>query len=331
MRAVIITRPGGPEVLEVREVPRPTPSPKEILVRVHASALNRADILQREGRYPPPPGAPVDIPGMEFAGEIAAVGNGARSWREGDRAFGIVGGGAQAEYLVVHADAVARLPPSIPWNEAGATAEAFLTAHDAMVTQAGVRAGERILIHAVGSGVGLAAVQLARALGAIPYGTSRTPDKITRAREHGLEDGVAVGSDVSALVLAAAGWTDGRGMDVVLDLVGGAYVAPSIAALALKGRLMLIGTVAGGSAQVDVGRVLRQRLTIRGTVLRSRSLEEKIAATRAFASDVVPLLERRVVHPVIDSVFLIDHVADAHRRMESNASFGKVVLDVIST
>ena len=329
MRAVVITRPGAPEVLEVREIPRPAPGLEELLIRVRTSALNRADIMQREGRYPPPPGAPADVPGIEFAGEVIAAGNSVRGWRTGDRAFGIVGGGAHAEYLVVHAEAVARLPESIGWPEAGASPEAFLTAHDAMVVQAGLVAGERVLIHAVGSGVGLAAVQLARAIGAIPYGTSRTPDKISRAREHGLEAGIVLGSNLGALVPACAEWSGGKGMNVVVDLVGGPYVEPSIATLALKGRLMLVGMVAGGAAPLDLGRVLRQRLTIRGTVLRSRPLEEKIAATRAFATDVVPLLERGAVHPVIDSRFAFTDVVAAHQRLESNETFGKVVLEMM--
>jgi putative PIG3 family NAD(P)H quinone oxidoreductase len=328
MRAAVITRPGPPDVLEVRDVPRPSPADEELLIRVVTSSLNRADILQREGRYPVPPGAPADIPGMEFAGEVVGYGSAVRGWTEGDRAFGIVGGGAHAEFLVVHADAVARLPASIAWTDAGASPEAYLTAHDAMVTQAQLRAGERVLIHAVGSGVGLASVQIARAFGAIPYGTSRTSDKIARAREHGLEDGIALGSDVGALAEAVAVWSGGKGMSMVMDLVGGPYVAPSVAALAPKGRLMLIGTVAGATAQLDLGRVLRQRLTIRGTVLRSRSLEEKIAAARAFASEVVPLLERGVLRPVIDARFALAEIVAAHRRLESNDTFGKVVIEM---
>lgn len=328
MRAAVITHPGPPEVLEVREVARPTPGAAELLIRVVTSSLNRADILQREGRYPPPPGAPVDIPGIEFAGEVAGFGASVRGWSEGDRAFGIVAGGAHAEFLVVHADAAARLPPSLSWTDAGAAPEAYLTAYDAMVTQAQLVPGERVLIHAVGSGVGLAAVQLARALGAIPYGTSRTVDKIERSRAHGLEDGVVLGNDVGALAGAVAGWSGGEGMNVVLDLVGGPYVAPSVAALALKGRLMLIGTVAGRSAELDLGRMLHKRLTVRGTVLRARSLDEKIAATRTFAREVVPLLERGILRPAIDTRFPLAEVVAAHRRLESNDTFGKVVLEM---
>src|ERR671917_352635 len=168
MKAVVITRPGGPEVLEVRDVERPEPGAGEVLVRVRATALNRADLMQREGRYPPPPGAPADIPGLEFAGEVAALGPGAREWREGDRVFGITGGGSYAEYVVAHERTLAAVPASLDWDDAAAVPEAFITAHDALVSQAAVRASEVVLIHAVGSGVGLAAAQVTRALGALP-------------------------------------------------------------------------------------------------------------------------------------------------------------------
>src|SRR5918999_5931341 len=216
MRAIVISRPGGPDVLEAREIDRPEPGTGEVLIRVRATALNRADLMQREGRYPPPPGVPADIPGLEFAGEVAALGPGAREWREGDRVFGITGGGSYAEYLVAHERTLAAAPASLTWEEAAAVPEAFITAHDALMTQAAVRPSERVLIHAIGSGVGLAASQLARAFGAVPFGTSRTPDKIDRARAFGLEDGVALDRDTAPLADAVLGWTNGRGVDVVL-------------------------------------------------------------------------------------------------------------------
>ncbi len=328
MRAAIITRPGGPEVLEVRDVPTPAPSSGELLVRVVASALNRADLLQRMGRYPAPAGVSADVPGIEFAGEVVAVGPGVATSRIGSRVFGIAGGGAHAEYLVAHERAVAVIPPNLAWIEAAAVPEAFITAHDAMWIQAELRPCERVLIHAVGSGVGLAAVQLARAIGAIPFGTARTPDKVERARRLGLEDGVAISGDLSVLASAVESWTEGRGIDVVLDLAGGPYVAASLGALAVRGRLVLVGTVAGRRTEIDLGIVLRKRLRITGTVLRARPLEEKIAATRAFASEVVPLLAAGAVVPVVDDVFDLDEIARAHERLESNATFGKVVIRV---
>jgi NADPH:quinone reductase len=327
MRAAIITRPGGPDVLEVQERPTPVPSDNEVLIRVHASALNRADLLQREGHYPAPPGAPADIPGLEFAGEVAALGKDVTGWREGDRVFGVVGGGGNAEYLVADAQTVARVPSVLSWTDAAAIPEAFITAHDALVTQAGVRAGESVLIHAVGSGVGLASVQLARAWRATPYGTARTASKIEKAREFGLADGIVVGDDTMVIVPAVERWTTGKGIDVTLDLVAGAYVPAEIQAAAKRGRIMFIGTVAGRTATVPIGMVLGKRLTLRGTVLRARSIEEKREVTAAFARDVVPLFESGVLGPTVDRVFPLVEIAAAHERLASNETFGKVVID----
>jgi NADPH:quinone reductase len=328
MRAVVITRPGGPEVLELRDVPRPEPGYGQVLVHVRASALNRADLLQREGRYPAPPDASAQIPGIEFAGDIAALGDGVRSWKVGERVFGIIGGGAHAEYVVAHERAVARVPDNLSWSEAAAIPEVFITAHDALVAQASLRLSESVLIHAVGSGVGLAAVQLTRSLGGVPFGTARTAEKIDRAREYGLEDGLAVGRELTGLAERVDSWTGGRGVDVVLDLVGGPYVTASVNALAAKGRLILIGTMAGRQTQLPLGRVLSSRLTIRGTVLRARPLEERILATRAFAAEVVPLLARGALKAVVDSEFALADIQRAHAQLESNATVGKVVVRV---
>jgi putative PIG3 family NAD(P)H quinone oxidoreductase len=328
MRAVVITRAGGPEGLAVREVPMPSPGPGEILVRVRASALNRADILQREGRYPPPPGAPADIPGLEFAGEVVECGSGATRWKPGARLFGIVAGGAHAEFLVTNQDAVAAVPDHVGWLDAAAIPEAFITAHDAMITQAQLAIGETVLVHAVASGVGLAAVQLARAWGAIPFGTSRTAEKLLAAREIGLEDGIAIHGDFDPLAKKVEAWTTGRGIDVTLDLVGGPYLAASAKVAASRGRIMIIGSLAGQTGDFPLGIVLRKRLQLRGTVLRSRSLAEKIDATAGFERDVVPLVATGRVRPVIDSVHALDRIADAHRRMESNESVGKIVIQM---
>lgn len=326
MRAVVITQPGGPEVLEIRDVPTPILAAGEVLVRVRAAGLNRADLLQRQGRYPAPPGVSPDIPGLEFAGEIAELGPQVEIWRPGQRVFGIVAGGAHAEYLVTHHATLAEVPANLDWAQAGSIPEAFITAHDALWKQAQLRAGESVLIHAVGSGVGLAAVQLVRAFGAIPYGTARTADKIERARPLGLEDGIQLDASLQGLAEHVERWTDGRGFDVILDLVGGPYVAASVDALALRGRLMLVATSAGRKAEFDLGRSLSRRVTIRGTVLRARPLEEKIAVTRSFADEVVPLFARGVLRPNLDSVFPLSDVRAAHQRLESNATFGKVVL-----
>jgi len=328
MRAAVITRPGGPEVLDVEQRPTPIPRASEVLVRVRASALNRADLAQRQGHYPAPPGSPADIPGLEFAGEIEAVGEDAHGWREGDRVFGITGGGGNAEYLVADAGTLARVPERLSWTEAAAVPEAFMTAYDSLVSQAQVQRNETVLIHAVGSGVGLAGTQLARAWSATPFGTARTAEKIERAREYGLADGVALGDDPEAFVPHAERWSNGTGIDVTLDLVGGAYVPADVRAAATRGRIMIIGTVAGAMATVPIGLVLRKRLTLRGTALRSRTLEEKRAVAQAFARDVVPLFENGALRPTIDQVFDLEQIRAAHERLASNATFGKVVLRV---
>ncbi|HEU4932479.1 MAG TPA: NAD(P)H-quinone oxidoreductase [Pyrinomonadaceae bacterium] len=326
MKAVVITRFGGPEVLKIQDVPDPQPGPDEVLVHVRSSALNRADLLQRLGGYAAPPGAPQNISGLEFAGEIAELGTNARRWHEGDRVMGIVGGGAHAEFVTAHQDALAAVPPNLEWPAAGAIPEVFITAYDAL-QQAGFKAGENVLIHAVGSGVGLAATQLVKALGGRAFGTSRTPDKIERAKRFGLDAGYVVPDPSSLAGLSAfAENVTGGGFDVVLDLNGGPYFAASLEAMALKGRIILIGGVAGGKTNVDLYQILGKRLHIIGTVLRARSLEEKIAITTAFTREVVPLLAAGTIQPVIDSVFPREQIQDAHRRLESNETFGKVVL-----
>ena len=324
MRALRITRPGS---LELDTLPLPEPGAEEVLVRVSAAALNRADLMQRAGRYPAPAGVPADIPGLEFSGTVAAVGPSSARWRIGDRICGLVGGGAQAEYLTTHERAVTAVPDALGMVEAAAVPEAFITAHDALVTQAGVQPGERVLIFAVASGVGLAAVHLVRALGAQAFGTTRTPAKIARVMAEGLSGGAAV-TEPDDVPAHADRWTEGRGMDIVLDLVGGAWAAAAVQALAPRGRLMCIGTLAGTSATLDLRRILTRRLTIRGTVLRSRSLGEKIAATEAFARDVTPLLARGTVRPVIDDVYELENAAAAYDRLESGDTTGKLVLTI---
>lgn len=326
MRAVWITRFGGPECLEVRAAPRPEIAADQVLVRVRASGLNRADLLQRQGMYPAPHGNPQEIPGIEFAGEVAEVGPLVQMWKPGQRVLGLAGGGAQAQYLAMQERLLADVPANLDWGEAASIPEAFITAHDALWKQADLRPSETVLIHAVGSGVGLAAVQLARAIHAVPYGTSRTADKIEKARPLGLEDGIQVRQNFDEMVSAANKWTAGRGINVVLDLVGGPYVKANQKLLANKGRMMLVGSVAGGSYELDSRFVMSKRLSIRGTMLRARSLEEKILATRAFAAEVVPLFANGVLRPNLDSQFKMAEVAKAHARLESNETFGKVVL-----
>jgi len=323
MKAIVITRPGGPEVLELREVPAPEPARGEVRVRARATAVNRADLLQRMGQYPAPPDAPPDIPGLELAGEIDALGPGVRDWAVGDRVFGLCGGGAYAEQVVVHARTVARIPAALSFTDAAAVPEAFITAWDAAVTQAGLAAGETLLVHAVGSGVGTAAAQIARAIGARSIGTARTADKLERARALGLDHGVLAADGRFAEAVAKVG-----AADVILELVGGAYLAEDLRCVAPRGRIVLVGLMAGARAELDLGVILRQRLRVLGTVLRARPLEEKIAVTQAFARHLVPLFERGVLRPVVDRVLPLSAAAEAHSHMASNAGFGKVVLEV---
>lgn len=328
MRAVVITKPGGPEVLELREVELPEPSAGEVRVRIRASAVNRADLLQRMGAYPPPPDSPRDIPGLEIAGEVDAVGAGVSEWTKGDRVFGVVGGGAYAEAVTVHARTLARIPEGLDFTEAAAVPEAFVTAYDAMVLQAGLGAGDAVLVHAVGSGVGTAAVQIARAIGARSIGTARSEAKLERAKELGMTAGVVPTAPGGSPVFAeeVKKLTAGAGADVVLELVGGNYVPESLAALAPKGRLVLVGLLAGTRADVDLGVILRRRLRVLGTVLRARPLEEKILAAQTLGHALAPLFASGALRPVIDRVLSLDEAAEAHAYVATNAGFGKVVL-----
>ena len=329
MKAVVVTSYGGVEGIGVQEVDTPpAPTADRVRVRVHAAGLNRADILQRRGHYPAPPGYPTNIPGLEFAGEVESIGQEVRTWKIGDRVFGITAGGAQAEFVVVPESNLARIPAELDWVQAGAMPEVFITAHDALFTRAGLLMGERVLIHAAASGVGTAGIQLAHAAGAAVYGTSRTVDKLQRLHELniGLDQSVAVVSQPANFVEAVQKWTNGAGVDVILDLVGGSYFTANLEALASRGRLICVGTTAGTKSEIDLGLLLRKRLTIIGTTLRGRSIEEKAEATRLFASSVLPPVSRGVIRPIIDHVYPADEIRDAHERMESNASFGKIVL-----
>ena len=327
MKAVTIVSHGGVEGLELREVQIPgAPGADRVRVRTRAAGVNRADLLQLSGHYPPPPGYPPDIPGLEFAGEVEAIGPEVRQWKIGQKVFGITAGGAQAEYVVVPENHLAELPGNLGWSEAAAVPEVFITAHDALFTQADLKPGETLLVHAAGSGVGTAAVQLAHAAGARIFGTSRTAEKLQRSIELGLNDTIVVGDDPAVFAEAVRRWTRGRGVDVILDLVGANYLEANLNALAAKGRMMLVGTSSGGKAALDLGTAMSKRLTIIGTVLRARSNEEKATAIRLFASQVVPLLEAGIVRPVIDRVYNLEEVREAYARLQSNDSFGKVVL-----
>lgn len=334
MKAVYIKDFGGVENIEIREVENP-PQPRgtEVLINVKASALNRADLLQRRGFYPAPKGFPERILGLEFAGEVAETGDAVMNFKTGRRVFGITAGGAQAEFLLTNESLLIEIPENLNFTDAAAVPEAFITANDAVFTQGQLKENETLLIHAVGSGVGLAALQLAKAKNIQKIiGTSRTENKIVRAKEFGLNYGVAANADVSEnpkyFAEIIREFTGGKGIDVVLDLVGASYLQANLESLNLKGRLILVGTPGGSKAELNFGLVMSKRLKIIGTVLRSRSLEEKAEATRAFAEQVVPLLKSGAVAPNVDRVFKIEEIQKAHEYLESNESFGKVVLEI---
>jgi NADPH:quinone reductase len=326
MRTIVIRTPGGPEVLELRNVADPEPPFGHVRIRIKFAGVNRADLIQRAGFYPAPPGVPADIPGLEYVGTIDAVGEGTTRFKGGERVYGLVGGGAYAEYLIAHEREVALAPQSPSDESVGAAPEAFVTAYDALVTRGRLQPGERVLVHAAGSGVGTAGVQIARALGCTVIGTSRTADKLERCRAIGLDHGIVTKN--AKFADAIHEYTGGAGVDVVLDLVGGAYVPETIQAAALRARIVLVGLTAGAQADVNLGLVLRKRLEIMGTVLRSRPLEEKLEVARLLERTITPWLERGVVKPVIDRIFPLAEAAESHTYVASNESFGKVLLDV---
>ena len=330
MNAVYISEFGSIDGLELREIDMPgEPAKDQALVRVWAAGLNRADLLQARGLYPPPHGFSPNIPGLEFAGEIVSLGSGVSGWNAGDRVFGITAGEAQAEFLLIDHRLLMRIPKRLSYTEAAAIPEAFITAHDAVFTQGGLKEGETLLIHAAGSGVGLATLQMAKSRGAFVIGTSRTSAKLEKCRELGLDAAITV-ENIAELAPAVLDVSGGRGADVILDLVGAEYFHQNLMCLAPKGRLLLVGLTSGAKAEFNLALALQKRAKIIGTVLRGRSVEEKANATRLFADDFLPLIGTRKIEPNVDRVFAAADVSAAYRYIASNESFGKVVLDLSS-
>lgn len=322
VRAVRYRGAGGTEVIELGQTELGPLGPHDVEVAVAAVGLNRADVLQRRGLYPPPRGAS-DVPGLEYAGTVVAVGAQVCRRAPGDRVMGIVAGGAMAERLLAHEDETLRVPDGMDWAAAAAIPEVFVTAWDALVLQGDVRPGQAVLVHAAASGVGTAAVQLLRRAGARPIGTGRDAQKL--ARVEGLEAAIVVATPplFSGAVLASTG---GDGAAVILDGVGAAYLSENVRALRHRGTLVVIGLLAGAKGELPLGELLQKRGTVRGSVLRSRPLEEKIALARRFESEVLPGFGDGALRPVIDRVLSMRDVAEAHARMESNANVGKIVL-----
>lgn len=323
MRMVRMREPGLPEVLEVVTAVRPEAGAGQVGIRVAASGVNRADLLQRLGRYPAPAGYPQDILGMEFSGVVDRVGEGVSEDWLGRAVMGITGGGGYASYLVADPDELVTVPTTLDVESAAAVPEVFITAYDAVMLQGALMADETLLVHAIGSGVGTAALQLADRVGAHVIGTSRTADKLRKAEAVGRVHGVLGDESWPDRVMEA---TDGRGVDVVLDLVGGAYMAGNQQVLAQQGRHVVVGIPSGPRASVDLSLLMRKRAIMRGTVLRSRSREEKVALAYAFSLDVSPGFEDGSLEPVVDRVFPAEEAAAAHRYMEENRNFGKILL-----
>jgi len=326
MKAVRIVGKGGPEVLRLQETEQPRPGRGEVAVRVRATAVNRADLLQCMGRYPAPPGAPPDIPGLEYAGEIIETGPAVLSRKAGDRVMGLVGGGAFAEFLVTHERETVPIPGGMDFEQAAALPEAFATALDAIVLQAKLTLGENLLIHAVASGVGTAAIQIGALMGATVIGTSRSAEKLKRCQtELGLVHPILSRESPPRFAGQVRSLTAGHGADVTLELVGGSYLRETFAASARCGRVALVGLMAGTEAELDLGSIMHGRMTLIGTVMRSRSLEEKIIVARAFERQLLPHFSSGRLRAVIDAVFPMDQVQQGFARMASNDSFGKVV------
>ncbi len=327
MKAVRIRRPGGPEVLEIGEMPDPTPRAGEALVRIRAAGVNRADLLQRMGRYPAPAGAPAEVPGLEFAGEVVRV-EGGGGPAAGARVMGLLGGGGYAELVAVPVPLLLPVPRRLSWPEAAAVPEAFLTAADALFARGRLLPAERVLIHAAAGGVGTAALQLARAAGAELVVGTASESKLRGLRDRGLPLDVAVDYRSESFREAVERATDGEGVDVILDTVGAPYWRDNVASLSPLGRWVLVGLLGGARVEVDLAALMRNRLTVVGTVLRSRSVAEKAALTEEFGRRFLPLLEDGTLRPVLDRTFRLEEAAEAHRYMAANRNLGRLVLEI---
>lgn len=325
MRAVVLRSHGGPECLTIEDVPDPEVGADEVLIDIVATALNRADLLQVMGLYPNPRPSALEIPGLEFAGTVAAVGERVTLWKQGDEVMAIDAGGAYAQRIAVHERQLMTVPTVIGARDAAAIPEVFLTAWDALVVQGGLASGRWALVHAGASGVGTAGIQIAKAIGA-RIAVTCSAGKVQACRDLGADVVIDYGSkDFVAEVRSATG---GRGADVVLDVIGGDYVDRNLQAVASQGRIIQVGLMGGGATSVNVGMLLSKRAALIGTVLRARPIEEKIALTQRFIREMLPLFSSGQLRPIIDSRYPLDQIAEAHRYMASNANTGKILIDL---
>ena len=323
MTVIAIRSPGGPDVLVPEQRPTPAPAAGEILVKVAAAGVNRPDVMQRMGLYPPPPGA-TDIPGLEIAGEVVARGAGANRWKDGDKVMALVVGGGYAEYCLAHETHALPIPPSVSAVEAAAVPETFFTVWYNVFERGRLSAGETLLVHGGSSGIGTTAIKLAKAMGARVIATAGSPEKCAACRELGAD--VAVDYKTEDFVAATKKATDGRGADVILDMVGGSYIERNYEAAAVEGRVVQIAFQDASHADVDFRRLMFKRLTHTGSTLRARAIADKAAIARAVEDKVLPLIAAGRVKPVIDSTFPLREAAAAHARMETSQHVGKIVL-----
>jgi putative PIG3 family NAD(P)H quinone oxidoreductase len=325
MTVVAISKPGGPEVLVPETRPVPKPGPDEILVKVMAAGVNRPDVAQRAGVYPPPPGAS-DLPGLEIAGEVVALGEGAKKHKLGDRVMSLVAGGGYAQYCIAQDAQAMAIPASLSILEAGATPETLMTVWHNVFERGGLKAGESILIHGGSSGIGTMAVQLAKAFGAKVIVTVGSQDKASACLKLGADH--AINYKTEDFVVAAKSVTEGKGPNVILDMVGGDYVERNYDAAATDGRIVQIATLGGAKVSTNVAKLMVKRLHHTGSTLRPRSNADKAAMVAAIEAKVMPLLREGRIKPLMDSTFPLEKAADAHRRMETSAHIGKIVLEL---
>ena len=327
MYAVVITKPGGPNVLRIQEVEEPVPGSEEVLVQVKAAAINRGDARRREaGSYEPPIGTRDDILGLDMAGVVLTVGAKVTDLSPGDRAFALLPGGGYAQRVAVHHRMAMPIPANLGFTEAAAIPEVFYTAFDALFNRCRLEMGECVLVHAVGSGVGSAALQLAHRAGAFTFGTAGSAEKLSKATELGLDEGVNYREEAFARVVHER--TQGRGVDVIFDLVGPSYWEGNVASLAMQGRIAQVSSLGGGEVKVDLGLLTPKRGSLYATVLRTRTLQEKILLTDQFRRQLLPLFANGLLRPVVDRVFPLEEVVAAHQYLASNANFGKIMLTV---
>ena len=324
MKAIVLEEYGGIEVLKDKEIQTPKPAKEELLINVKATALNRADILQRKGFYPGPP-AQHEIPGLEFAGTVSASGNGAALYQKGDPVMGIVAGGAYAEFLTVHEKQVIPIPQNISFTEAAGIPEAWFTAYDALIDKGNLVTGDTCLIHAGASGVGTAAIQIAKSIGA-EVATTASTKKIDTCLQLGAD--LAIDYTKGDFVKEILEWTNNQGANVIIDLVGGEYLAKNLQSVSSQGRIIQVGLMGLGKPEIDLGILLRKRISLIGTVLRTRSQKEKIELTKKITDFVIPKFTTGEFRILIDSIKQFSEIGDAHTRMERNQNIGKIIVEI---